>query len=418
MEGPRALLLIPSLPSSLNFTSMSAAYGPALSSTIQHVLRLDNKSSRAAVLQIAVPYPVPQEHAKRPRGHLFKILQSTLARVYKLICIICARDSVEIRGGEGIDAQVLFFNHAKSDLLPSDAPQGPIVDLFTLATSARQWTAIYTLANEEGNSLLDQYVSLADEGLNSTTTALPIHRVPSGADVRRPWPSSGGTSGLFGPEYQAEQERRHVTVAVGGTFDHLHAGHKLLLTMTMLLLEPLPHGEPATEKRRGIVGITGDEMLKKKRFAEYLDSWTERQNEVAAFVKSISCFTAAAGQSIEEREFLDGEGRRSVHTTFGHKLTLECVEIGDPFGPTITEEAITALVVSAETRGGGQAVNDKRQEKGWQQLAVYEVDVLDAHEREDQANSTGIGEETSFANKISSTELRRQEIERSKVGSL
>ena len=52
-------------------------------------------------------------------------------------------------------------------------------------------------------------------------------------------------------------------------------------------------------------------------------------------------------------------------------------------------------------------MNDKRSEKGWKELEVFEVDVLDASEKEEQATKT-----ESFEAKISSTEIRRRLAER------
>ena len=43
------------------------------------------------------------------------------------------------------------------------------------------------------------------------------------------------------------------SVVVGRTFDHLHAGRKLLLTMAVLLLEPPGLSD---QQRHIIVGIT------------------------------------------------------------------------------------------------------------------------------------------------------------------
>ena len=41
-------------------------------------------------------------------------------------------------------------------------------------------------------------------------------------------------------------------------------------------------------------------------------------------------------------------------------IRLEPVKIFDPFGPTITDPDLDCLVVSEETKGGGQAVNTER----------------------------------------------------------
>ena len=59
-------------------------------------------------------------------------------------------------------------------------------------------------------------------------------------------------------------------------------------------------------------------------------------------------------------------------------LLVRCVDFHDVYGPTVSEEAIQALVVSGETRSGGQAVNEKRLSQGWSVLDLYEIDVLDA----------------------------------------
>jgi len=80
----------------------------------------------------------------------------------------------------------------------------------------------------------------------------------------------------------------------------------------------------------------------------------------------------------------------------------------DPFGPTITDETITALVISAETRSGGKAVNAKRAEKEWAPLDIFEVDVLGAEE-EDGTVTQGKVDET-FQGKLSSTEIRRMQV--------
>lgn len=78
----------------------------------------------------------------------------------------------------------------------------------------------------------------------------------------------------------------------------------------------------------------------------------------------------------------------------GGEVTIEIVEINDPFGPTITNPQIQALVVSEETRGGGLMVNQKRREKGWSELDVFAVGVV----------MEGGGDQA--GEKMSSTEIR------------
>ena len=91
----------------------------------------------------------------------------------------------------------------------------------------------------------------------------------------------------------------------------------------------------------------------------------------------------------------------------------------DPFGPTITDTDISGIVISDERRAGGKAVNGKRKEKGWNELEEYEVGVLDAtpsHEEEVEQDDGKV--KKGFADKISSTEIRRRLVEMEKQGKL
>ena len=80
------------------------------------------------------------------------------------------------------------------------------------------------------------------------------------------------------------------------------------------------------------------------------------------------------------------------------------MEILDPYGPTITDPDITALVISAETRAGGEAVNNKRRDRNWPALEVFTVDVLDTEESELPQDPDMRSQD--FQSKLSSTEIR------------
>ena len=67
-----------------------------------------------------------------------------------------------------------------------------------------------------------------------------------------------------------------VTV-VAGTFDHLHSGHKLLLTQTALLT-----------KNEIRLGVTGDALLMKKSNYELIEPFTKRCEETIRFLKSLN----------------------------------------------------------------------------------------------------------------------------------
>ncbi|KAI9261122.1 hypothetical protein BY458DRAFT_439615 [Sporodiniella umbellata] len=148
-------------------------------------------------------------------------------------------------------------------------------------------------------------------------------------------------------------------VAVGGTFDHLHAGHKILLTMTALLSEDSM-----------VVGVTDDCMLTSKEHRNLIASTDERIKQVKAYLHSIK-----------------------------RTIVYEVVPITDPFGPTATDPSIDALVVSLETLKGGELVNKERNTNGIPALALRVIDVI-------SADNHCIGEEDMKVLKISSSRIR------------
>ncbi|GAV29213.1 hypothetical protein PMKS-002695 [Pichia membranifaciens] len=146
-------------------------------------------------------------------------------------------------------------------------------------------------------------------------------------------------------------------VAVGGTFDHLHDGHKILLSASAFL----------TEKTL-IVGVTGPELLKKKQYLEYMQSYNERVKSVETFLHKIR-----------------------------PSLMPDVYQINDICGPTAKIENVDALVVSLESSKGADYVNNVRSQLGWKELQVYTIGVV------------GGSDSDKFENKLSSTGYRRLE---------
>jgi phosphopantetheine adenylyltransferase len=400
--SPFALLLLPRAPSPLSLPAARAAYGPALSSILSSLSDQSRKLETISRIDIALSW---SHHAgpNQPRASIFNEVQKMLAMIYRLICIISARDSIIIDGPAGIDARVFLvdlrdeIDHIKSF---SHNLAGPIVDVSTLALSNRPWSQVFAIESEEGESLLQHFLKLYDSqpGIHPRPT---IMRVIGGVDmVATNQPASSISS--------QETSSYHYSVAVGGTFDHLHAGHKLLLTATALAMDPT-HGSDTSTQRTVTVGITGEELLTKKKYAEVMESWNERQEKVSDFLESIILFASPEIVNRTSRRVSNpGPNGTFVRVKLEQDLTINYVQISDPYGPTITDEAISALVISKETRSGGQAVNDRRTEKGWSTLEVFEVDVLDSTEMEDGNDDS---REQDFQSKISSTEIRRQRME-------
>ncbi|KAF1913631.1 hypothetical protein BDU57DRAFT_317101 [Ampelomyces quisqualis] len=390
----RALLLLPPAPSPASYASLKAAYNPPLFTVLKN---LSLSSTRPAVLDIALPVPALYGKLHAPRRTLYAATQQLVASVYKLICIAATRQAIDTEDAEGIDARVVLvayprngpLTHVPADSSPELELQGPAIELHTLSRAPRPWHSIYSVESEEGERFLQTFLSLSGSPRN-------VSRVRGGiVHVGRSGPDTA----------TAENAVNHASVAVGGTFDHLHIGHKLLLTMFAFVLGRRQPSEQTPSTLT--VGITGDALLKNKKFAEHLESWKRRQEATHAFLSSIIYFGSSDDARVHVQEFTEpGPNGHAVHVSYPFGLTIKYVEIWDPFGPTITDKNITALALSLETRGGGAAVNDKRKEQGWAPLEVFEVDVLDASEEH------GIDE--SFQSKLSSTEIRRRRGERLK----
>ena len=385
----RSLLLLPPAPSPPTFAALKAAYNACL--FIVHQL-LSHRG--ATVLDIALPCPHLYGHLNLPRAGVYTTTQTLVANLYKLMCVIAAQGSSAPESAEGVDSRIVLvayprdgkFTHPSEDASAEEELRGPVIEISTLARCSRTWETVYAVESEEGEGVLRHFLSMSQ-------TQRKVQRVRGGIVQV--------ASQASGIPVDAHTPMDHFSVAVGGTFDHLHIGHKLLLTMFAFVLSRRPPLADTVVQSTLTIGITGDELLKNKKYAEVLESWNVRQAVVHDFLSSLIHFGDSDDQRIVVNN--DPEHRsngRAVHTTYPSDVVIKYVEIMDPFGPTITDESISALVISQETRSGGKAVNDKRKEKGWGALEVFEVDVLDASEEEGVIDAT-------FKSKLSSTEIRR-----------
>ncbi|APA06803.1 hypothetical protein sscle_02g015730 [Sclerotinia sclerotiorum 1980 UF-70] len=404
----QSLLLLPQHPAPATAATLGAAYYSSISAVLSSL----KTSSSSTKLTIALASSNFHGRLKAPRSQIYNEAEKLLAGVYSLICSICAKEGVNITSKlpGAVDFHIVlldydstrFLNQTNSgrDVSLEVLAGGPIVELPLFASTRRHWNKIFSVEGEGGQNLLGDFLQFASR------ISPPLH-----AELQM---VGGGVSMVktISQSIQPNPSTSHTVVAVGGTFDHLHAGHKLLLTATALLLQPAASSQDPS--RRLIIGITGDELLKNKKYSEYLQSWEERQNDVAEFLTSILSFAQTSGEEAIQTVPVENSTGRAIHTKLNAcSITIECVEIQDPYGPTITDETVTALVVSGETRSGGQAVNDKRVEKGWKALEVYEVDVLDA-----QAGLETTSTSDEFASKISSTAIRKQMADRTPTSSL
>ncbi|KAJ9627071.1 hypothetical protein H2203_003532 [Taxawa tesnikishii (nom. ined.)] len=374
------LLLLPPAPSPPDAAALKAAFGDTLVQVLKEVESAAQESTGPAFLEIALACPHLVGHASQARSQLYGPTQHTLAALYKLVCVIAAKENVNIEDADGVDVRILLvaWSPAQADQASSQSKawSGPIIDLDLLAGSQRPYQYAFGVESEQGEAFVRAFIQAKQSGAE-------IHRAPGGPVMS----SAAGAS--FAQEGSG---RIHEHVAVGGTFDHIHIGHKLLLTMTAFAVDNRERSSPVIT-----IGITGDELLKNKKHAEQLESWHDRQQSVYRFLRSLVDFSPPGTEQPSIQEVKEeGPNGHAVNTTFPSGLTLKHI----------------CTHHFRRDKVGGKAVNDKRAEKGWPTLEVFEVDVLDAEEAGESAENEA---QTDFQSKISSTEIRRKLSEKAKL---
>ncbi|RKF83603.1 Phosphopantetheine adenylyltransferase 1 [Golovinomyces cichoracearum] len=392
MPKSTMLVLLPSPPSDITQNRITAAYRPSLTKIISDL----KKASAGTRLLLAVDWPELYGRLQVPRAELYDDAQKVLGHLYVLVYMICGTLDLEVDSDipESIDPCIIMLDCSGPNfIIPQGKTEsifGPFLHLNSLVNASDKFQSILSTNDDEGKKLLAKYHHLKQHEVFSRNFNAP--EISSASD------------GYESPSFRISSATTHSVVAVGGTFDHLHAGHKLLLTATALLLQSSTW---APTNLRLIVGITGDELLKNKSYAEYIKSWKQRKTDVVDFLLSILLFTSKIQKDELSISSLDkyDSGSCTVHVKVQtHSVTIECIELKDPFGPAVTDDSITALVVSHETSLGGKAINQKRIERGVRPLMVYEIGVLSADESQgDLVND--------FISKISSSQIRKRKAE-------
>ncbi|ORX39841.1 hypothetical protein BD324DRAFT_678928 [Kockovaella imperatae] len=208
---------------------------------------------------------------------------------------------------------------------------------------------------------------------------LPVHaHLPTNAVILKT--SMDLPNGV--PSLHPPAASSHQTVALGGTFDHLHAAHKLLLQLATFL-----------SSTRLIVGVMADSKLSSKSNADLIQPIDERITVIETFLSRLGLVRKADPDRVQKE---------------GHRVIMDVVEIEDPFGPTAWDRDIQILLVSQETVSGGKMVNDLRKGKQLPELKVYIVDVISSEHHAGRRDLSKVEDEAVLKElKMGSTGIRQ-----------
>jgi pantetheine-phosphate adenylyltransferase len=124
-------------------------------------------------------------------------------------------------------------------------------------------------------------------------------------------------------------------IGMGGTFDHLHEGHKYLISTALSL------------SRKVVIGITSQSLLKKKKFYSKMQSYEERQKAIISYLLKISEISR-----------------------------VEIVKLEDQYGPPIHEEDYEGIIVSQETYQNALNINKIRESKGFKPIIIIIIPII------------------------------------------
>ena len=144
-------------------------------------------------------------------------------------------------------------------------------------------------------------------------------------------------------------------VAMGGTFDVLHNGHKELLRKAFAVGQKV------------LIGITSDEFARSLHKPHKVDPYVKRKLDLERLLKQWQVLPR-----------------------------VRIVPLNDRYGPTVEASRIDALIVSRRTLNTGNKINAQRRARGLKAFEIVPIDLLLADDRRP----------------ISSTRIRRGKIDR------
>lgn len=124
-------------------------------------------------------------------------------------------------------------------------------------------------------------------------------------------------------------------VAVGGTFDEFHKGHRALLKKAFEV------------GNRVLIGLCSDDFVKNLKKPHEIAPYEKRLEELKSFLKK---------HGVLER--------------------AEIVPLNDPYGVTVSRKRLDAIVVSKETEPRAHEINEIRRSKELPPLKIVVIDMI------------------------------------------
>ncbi|MEM1544893.1 MAG: pantetheine-phosphate adenylyltransferase [Candidatus Methanomethylicia archaeon] len=147
---------------------------------------------------------------------------------------------------------------------------------------------------------------------------------------------------------------KYAYVCLGGTFNHLHKGHKVIIETAFTIGDKV------------LIGLADEHLIKNKEYHNLIESYEERERKI--------------------RDFLAAKGWLD---------RVEIVPISDVFGPAVSIPDLDAIIVSEETERRALEINEIREKKGLKKLDIIVIKLVKAEN----------------GKPISSTRIRKGEID-------
>ena len=128
-----------------------------------------------------------------------------------------------------------------------------------------------------------------------------------------------------------------IKICLGGTFDHLHEGHKNLLEIAVKLGQKV------------LIGLTTEPLLKSKKHREQMQSYKQREDGVVNFLEDVLKLS---------------------------KAEYDIIPLEDPFGPAISNSSLDSMICSSETFRGCLKINQIRIKLGLKPLILISIPLM------------------------------------------